>query len=335
MNIRDRHSLKTEAQRHLAETAFDPGKLILLHTGAAALLLLLITAINFVLDNQMESAVGLRGLDTRTVLATIQSVLESVSTIALPFWNMGYTFAVMGWIRGKAVTPRTLLDGFRHFGPVLRLQLLRSLLFGGLATLCFYPSMIIFMLTPLANPMVEALMPIAETATVADMEKLMADPAVTEALAQATLPMLLVFGIVFILAALPMFYRLRMSEFALVDAPKAGAFAAMRQSRRMMKGNCLALLRLDLGFWWFYVLEALLTVVCYGDVLLPMVGVELPFSSTVAFFLFYVLNLAGQVALYWWKKNPITATYAVAYDALCSAPQQPQPVAQEQIWSNE
>lgn len=335
MNIRDRQGLKSEAKRLLAEASFDPRKLVLLHTGASALLLLVITAINFALSNQMDSAVGLRGLDTRTILGTIQSALETVSTVALPFWNMGYIFVVMGWLRGKQVAPRTLLDGFRHFGPVLRLQLVKSLLFGGLATLCFYPSVIIFMLTPLANPMIEALMPIAETATVADMEMLMADPRVTEAIGQASLPMLAVFAVVFLLVALPMFYRLRMSEYALVDDPKAGAFAALRASRRMMRGNCLALLRLDLSFWWFYALELLLAVVCYGDALLPMVGVELPFSTTVAFFLFYILNLGGQVALYWWKKNEVTLPYAVAYETLHSAPPEPRPVAQSQIWSQE
>ena len=97
-----------------------------------------------------------------------------------------------------------------------------------------------------------------------------------------------------------------MGECALIENPRMGAFAALRKSRRLMRGNCISLLQLDLSFWWFYVLEVLLTVVCYADMLLPMVGIQLPFSSTVAFFLFYLLNLGGQVALYWWKKNSRT-----------------------------
>ena len=337
MNIRDRHGLSQEAQNRLEQAPFDPGKLILIHSGITAGVLLLLTVINFILDNQMDSAGGLSGLGTRAILGTIQTVLETVNTIAMPFWSMGYLFAVMGWIHREPVNFRTLCSGFRYFGPVLRLHLVKYLLFGGVAAICFYPAMIIFLLTPLANPLVEAIEPLMTTMT--DPQLLLSEPTVAAAVSKATAPMLAIFMAVFLVAAAPMFYKLRMGEFALIENPRMGAFAALRKSRRLMRGNCISLLQLDLSFWWFYVLEVLLTVVCYADMLLPMVGIQLPFSSTVAFFLFYLLNLGGQVALYWWKKNSVMTTYAVAYEVLDKAAPPPvmptMPVNQNQIWRNE
>ena len=334
MNIRDRHGLRQEAKNRLEQASFDPGKLVLIHSGITAGVLLLLTVINFILNNQMDSAGGLSGLGTRTMLATIQSVLETASTLAMPFWSMGYLFVVMGWMRREPVSCRTLLDGFRYFGPVLRLQLVKYLLFGGLAVICFYPAMIIFMLTPLANPLVEAIEPLMTTMT--DPQLLLAEPGVAEAVSGATAPMLIIFVVLFLLVAAPMFYKLRMGDFALIENPRMGAFAALRKSRYLMRGNCINLLRLDLSLWWFYVLEVLLTVVCYGDMILPMLGIQLPFSSTVAFFLFYLLNLGGQVTLYWWKRNCVMTTYAVAYEALDrAAPPPVMPVMQNQIWKNE
>jgi uncharacterized membrane protein len=337
MNIRDRQGLRQEAQNRLEQAPFDPRKLVLIHSGITAGVLLLITVINFILNNQMDSAGGLGGLGTRAILGTIQTVLETASTIAMPFWSMGYLFAVMGWMRREAVSFRTLFSGFRYLGPVLRLQLVKYLLFGGLAMICFYPAMIIFMITPLANPLVEAIEPLVTTMT--DPNLLLAEPAVAAAVSKATVPMLIIFVVLFLVVAAPMFYKLRMGEFALIENPRMGAFAALRKSRRLMRGNCISLLRLDLSFWWFYVLEVLLAVVCYGDVILPILGIQLPFSSTVAFFLFYLLNLGGQVALYWWKKNSVMTTYAVAYEALDKAAPPPvmptMPVAQNQIWKNE
>lgn len=334
MNIRDRHGLRQEAQKRLEQAPFDPRKLVLIHSGITAGVLLLLAVINFILNDQMDSAGGLNGLGTRAILGTIQTVLETASTLAMPFWSMGYLFAVMGWVRREPVSFRTLFSGFRHFGPVLRLQLVKYLLFSGVAMVCFYPAMIIFLLTPLANPLVEAIEPLMTTMT--DPQLLLSEPAVTAAVSNATVPMLIIFAVLFLLVAAPMFYKLRMGEFALIENPRMGAFAALRKSRQLMKGNCISLLRLDLTFWWFYMLEVLLMVVCYADVFLPMLGIQLPFSSTVAFFLFYVLNLVGQVALYWWKRNSVMATYAVVYEVLDQAAPPPvMPVNQNQIWRNE
>jgi hypothetical protein len=74
--------------------------------------------------------------------------------------------------------------------------------------------------------------------------------------------------------------------------------------------------RLDLSFWWYYLLHALLVAICYGDQLLPVLGIQLPWSKNVGFFLFYVVSLLCQLALYVAARNKVEATYVLAYDAL-------------------
>ena len=119
-------------------------------------------------------------------------------------------------------------------------------------------------------------------------------------------------GAVFAVVAIPLSYRLRLSAYYMLDG--SGARQSLLQSARSMKGNCLALLRLDLGFWWYYAAQALLTVIGYGDLLLPHLGIQM--NTTVAYFLFYVLSLAAQLGLFWWKQNSVSVTYAHAYLSL-------------------
>ena len=89
----------------------------------------------------------------------------------------------------------------------------------------------------------------------------------------------------------------------------------------MMKRNGFALFRLDLSLWWYFLLTALASAVGYGDVLLPMVGITLPWPETVSYFLFYGLFLVIQFAIYYFFGNRVGITYALAYDSLL--PQNP------------
>lgn len=321
MDISGRRALKAEARSALREGPCDHKKLILTHTGIAAAVVLVIALVNVYLDLRIADLGGLSGLGTRAALTTVQSVLQVANSLALPFWQMGYIFALLRLARRQQADTGTLLDGFRRFGPVLRFYLLKALLLAGIAMVCYYPSFFIFMLTPLATPFLEVLMPAVADASAVDMTQLVLDDATMAAATEAMVPLVFIFLGVFLLVAVPVLYRLRMAEFALADDPGAGAFRAMRASTKMMKRKCWKLFRLDLSFWWFYALEALLAVICYGDVLLPLLGVQLPISDTAAYILFYSLNLVGQVALYWWRKNEVMTTYAVAYDQLKNAPE--------------
>ena len=100
----------------------------------------------------------------------------------------------------------------------------------------------------------------------------------------------------------------------------AGHLSALRTSVQMMKRNGFRLFKLDLSFWWYYGLIALATCISYGDVILPMVGISLPFNDTVAFYLFYFLYLIMLFAVYFFLRNPVEVAYAKVYDSLLDKP---------------
>ena len=84
----------------------------------------------------------------------------------------------------------------------------------------------------------------------------------------------------------------------------------------MTHGRRLDIFKLDLSFWWFYVLDGLTLALCYGDLILGLMGISLPISADVSYFLFYVLYLAAQLGLYVFARNRVECTYAAGYDAL-------------------
>lgn len=332
MDIRDRRALKTEAQNALGQAFYDPKKLVLIYVGAMAALLMAATGLNYLLGLQIEDTGGLSGLSLRSILESIQSVLQMVTTVVLPFWEMGYFFAALRLARRETAEPETLLEGFRKFGPVLRFNLLKSLLFIAVAFLCFYPSMILFLVTPLSDPLSAIVETLLADGSVLSSGELVLDDAALYAMMEALIPMLVIFVVVYLVVMIPVYYRFRMGHFALAEDPKAGAFAALRKSSRKMKGNRMKLFKLDLSFWWFYVLEAALMAVGYGDTILSLLGVELPISADVAYFLFYALYLVGLVALYYIGLNRVQVTYAVAYDAMKEAPQKMPRRPMDQPW---
>lgn len=332
MNIRDRRALVSEAETSLANASYDPKKLILIHTGSVLLLSLLLSVLDYLLEHFIGTTGGLGGIGLRSMLSTAQSVLRLLQTVALPFWQMGYVYLTLRLSRQESVAPSDLLQGFRNFGSVLRLELLRSLLYAGIAVLCSYVSSILFFLTPWAADVADLMLPLMQDTSLLD------DPAALRsammpALEAAAVPLTIIFVIVALAFFLPVFYRFRMASFALLDAPEQGALAALRTSRRMTRRNCLAIFRIDLHFWWFYLLEAATMAVCYGDLILGWLGVSLPFNTTVAYFLFFVLYLVCQLGLYLWRKNLVSVTYAHAYNALKDSLNLPAPKPADQPWN--
>lgn len=311
MGFRDRQGLNDMARQRLKTAAFDPRKLMLVYVGVSSAVMLLVTGLNFMLNEQIAGTGGLSGVGLRSVLQTVMEVLQTATNLILPFWTMGYLACVLRIVRGQRFDLTDLLTGFRHFGPVLRLNFLYALQFLMLGFLCFYPSMLVYTMTPLAAPLMEILEPYAQAGT-----ELVLDDAAMAAATEAMMPMLVLYAVVFLVVAAPRFYNYRMAFFALLDDPKAGARMALHRSTWMMRGNRMALFKLDARFWWFYVLDGLTLVLCYGDVILSAMGISLPVSAEAAYFLFYVLYLAAQLGLYVWARNGVECTYALGYENL-------------------
>jgi len=91
----------------------------------------------------------------------------------------------------------------------------------------------------------------------------------------------------------------------------------LRESHALMKRNRLNLFRLDLSLWWYFLLTLLAAAACYGDLLLPLVGITFPWSDTVGYFLFYGIYLVLELIIFYLFLNKVSVTYALAYQSLC------------------
>lgn len=323
MDTLDHRAWKAAAGNSLANAACDPKKLVLTHTGIILLASLVLTVVDYLLEKGIGTTGGLSGMGLRSALETVQTVLRYGQSLALPFWQIGFTYAILQLSRGEAAATGSLCEGFRRFGPVLRLKFGVGCVYFAVGMVCSYISSMIFMLTPFAKPMLEQLMPIlSDTTRIEDTTAL--ENAMLAAMETAIVPLMIIFLLVFLILAAPVFYRLRMADRCLLDAPLEGAVHAMRKSLRLTKGNCIQLLKLDLSFWWFYLLDALVTAVAYGDLLLTAVGIETGLSTEVTYFGFFGLYLLCQLALYYWRRGEVEVTYAHAYNAL-QGPRQPEP----------
>ncbi len=313
MDISDRNSLIIEANRRLEHTECDHKRLVTIYAGVTALILALASAVTWWLQSQIGSTGGLQGIGMRSILETASTVLQMGSTTLLPFWTMGYVFCMLGVVRGNRMEPKDLLGGFQRFFPLLRLNLYRVFKYFILAMLCLYPSIMVYLMTPLANPVMEILEPLMQGAT--DTAQMMArmDEATAVALTEAMMPWMGVFALMFLLLAAPLYYRLRMADYILLDNPKLGAMQAVRLSTIMTLRKRMQLFLLDLRFWWFYLGLGLSVAVCYLPLVLSWFGIMLPLWADYACYGGYlVLQFAVIVA----AQNKVEATWAVAYETL-------------------
>lgn len=321
MNIRNIKQIHRSARQSLASNRGSTASVALIYAGVTCLLALAATAVSWYLNRQIAGTGGLSNMGLRSILSTINYILPFVQVIVAMSLSLGLCAVALDVVRHRAARAATLLEGFYRFFPLLRATLLQGAVFAGLSVVCMYLSSWIFMMLPASQAFYEVMTPYLESMTVLNSE-LVLDEATLMAAASTMTPMVIIFAVVYCLAALPVSYQYRMVSYCLLDSDRPGAFASLRASRTMMRRNRFSLFRLDLSFWWYYLLEALAVLVCYGDMLLPLVGVSLPWSGTASYFLFYIASLALQFAVYFLFLNRVQATYATAYEAIRPKPQQ-------------
>lgn len=337
MDIRNRRALKEHAAARLTAQSYPPRRLALIHTAAASLALLAVTGLNYLLSQQVGTTSGLSGMGLRSVLQTAQMALQYAINIALPFWQIGFIFAAIRMARSEPVQPRSLAEGFRRFGPVLRLMLLRGFVYGSLAFACMYLSTMLYMVTPFAQPLLELLMPIAESGqTMEQMQEAILQLPMQD-ISAVMAPVFWILAVVYVLVAAPVYYRFRLADLIIMDKPGTGALAALALSSRLTRKNRFQLFRLDLSFWWYYALQLLAALLCYLDVLLSFVVIELPLDTGTAYLLSYALGLGAQMLLFTFAGSRLHTTWAAAYDVLLQQPTevpQPKPAPKSLPWDD-
>jgi uncharacterized membrane protein len=302
----DIRSLKKSAQERLSNSSYSPARLALLNTGVAVALSLLITLVNFLLNRQISNTGGLAGIGTRTVLSSVQLILIIGGSIVMPFWDAGFLRAALCISRNESVGPTTLLEGFRRFGSVLRLTLLRGILCVLIGFFCLQAASAIFMMLPLSNNFMDEVFVLMESGAALD-------DAAVEVLMPHLFMVYVLWAVFACIILIPLLYRFRLADWAIMDqTPRA--LAAFSLSGICTRGNRFSLFQLDLSFWWYYGLQLLAAILAYGDTLLTALGVNV--NANAAFFAFYILSLAIQLLIAWRFAPRVQTTYALAYENL-------------------
>ena len=312
MDIRNTRQLKDFSAGRLAN-ARDGQKIILYFSLITIAATALANVASHVLSRQIAKTGGLGSMGIRSALTTAQTLLPLAQAGFLMCLTLGYLATMLRIARGQYASPNGMRLGFDRFWVLLRCTLLKGLIFGGVAMASLYVAMMIYMMTPLSNAAVDILMPLVKNAGASGIAL---DDATYARLMRATAPAMVIFGVLFLALAAPLFYRYRMADYLIIDRPATGALAALRDSRVMTKGSRWNLFRLDLSMWWYYAAMLVSIAVNYGDQLLPDLGITLPFSDTVAYFLFFGVYLAVTFVIFYFLRNRVEVTYALAYDSL-------------------
>lgn len=318
MDIRNTRQLKEFSAERLAN-ARDGQKIVLYYSLITVAVSAAATALSYVLSQQIARTGGLGSMGVRSALTTAQTLLPIVQAVFLMCLTLGYLATMLRIARGQYASPNGMRLGFDRFWVLLRCTLLKGLIFGGVAMASMYVAIAIYMMTPLSNSVVDILMPLVKNAGTSGI---LLDDATYAQLMDATMPAMGIFGVLFLVLVAPVFYRYRMADYLIIDRPATGALAALRDSRMMTKGNRWNLFRLDLSMWWYYAAVLVSTAIGYGDQLLPALGITLSFSDTVSYFLFLGAYLAATFAVYYFLRNRVEVTYALAYDSI--RPQDPE-----------
>lgn len=314
MDIRNTRELKTFAAQRVGGAPQEK-RILLIYGGLTMGLALLTLAVRYVLSLQIDQLGGLSNLGTRTILSTLDSMLPLLQSLVVMCIELGYLAAMLRIARGQYASPQTLRLGFDRFWVLVRSSVIQGLVYAGVIIASVYLASMIFVMSPWGESFMELMTPIMAQTSLLSPDLVLYDATVAQ-LIPTMVPMFLILIVLVCALVIPISFRFRMANYVIIDKPGKGALFALGESRKMMKGNCLKLLKLDLSYWWYFLV--LVAISCVGnlDLWLPLFGVDLPLSADAAYFMFYILYLLLQLAVYFFLRNRLEVTYALFYDSI-------------------
>lgn len=326
--------------RFLAHTAAQKSsnptarRMSAIYGGIALGISFVVFLLQYVIRIRISAATGLSGLGTRSIFSSLDTFLPVVQILLMLCLNFGYLAAMVRLSRDQFVSENTLKTGVDRFWPLVRMQLIRFVIFGLVLFGCAYFALNIFMISPLSNSFATIMEPVIGSVSVINGNTPVIDEDTLASAMYAMWPYWIVLAAVLLLVFVPTYYCYRLADYSLYDHPEAPAMAAIRQSRRITYKQRFFLFRLDLHYWWYHVLIALTAVVANLDLLLPLFGISLPLSPEVCYFLFMILSLGLQFAVIFYFRARIEIAYALAYQALCPPPASSDGVVLGSIFDN-
>ncbi len=324
MELWNNRELKARARQALEPQAAAVRRTVLLYSGVVLGLSLGSSGLNFLLDSQIGTTGGIGGVGLRSVLQTIQTVLTNATSFCTTFWAAGFLYAMLMTLRGRTPRAGDMLEGFRRFGRIL--------------LNVFFTALVVILIGIVAMNVTALILSFTgwEQDFLAEAEPLLAgingsmvvDEAALEASIEAALmpllmrmlPMLAVFALLFLAGCIYMGYSFRMATYLMMER-QIGGIRANFLSASLMRGYKWKMFKLDLSFWWYYLLSMALGGLAMLDVVLVLLGVELPFGEVVWYFGTMLLSY-GLVLWLDLKFAPlVNCTYLAAFEAIAHPPQ--------------
>lgn len=290
-------SLCQTARQSLSQTAHAQ-RTVLIYTGAIVGLTILAELLNLLLGNVIDTMDSLSAVGNRTLLSTTQVILALLPSVLLPFWRMGYLHYTMQTIDGKSV-PGNLQDGFRNWTKVISCGLLKLLPMVAVGY-GLYALLGSFYLMAVSNA--------------AALEAVVESGAIPTNL---MLPLSILMTVTVGGSAIFFGYRFRLVDYCVMRQPKEHAAILFRRGTSLMRGRVGSYIKLDLHFWWYWLLEILAQGLLYLDLILSFFHISLPTPAAGIFC--YALWGGMELLLSVFCTNRVSCTYAAAFAAVSAA----------------
>lgn len=289
-------------------------RLAVIHAGVTVAAGLLVTLLQYVLAEGIGNTGGLSGLGTRSILETFQTVLQWANMVLLPFWNLGFLYVSLQWARGKTADSRDLLKGFQRIGPCLGLMVNRSLLTLGVMIVAINIGSTVYMMLPASGWLLELAQEQGNMDAFYDYLYSMDVNQILE-MFRSMIPMLVISAALLLVLLVPLLYRFRLAEYAILSHPGVRGFPAMVISAGLLRRRCWQLFKLDLQLWWYYGLKLLCVLLLYADLLLGAVGFAVP-SGDLTFLVTYLMYLASLFLVETFCRPQVDTAYGLFYEKL-------------------
>ena len=145
---------------------------------------------------------------------------------------------------------------------------------------------------------------------------LLENPAVLEQMSHAMIPLYGVTILLFLGLCAPIYYRLILTKYMILDHPGMGAMAAMQLSRQFMRKKCMQFFKLDLSLWPYYALSGLAMLTASAPAVMTLLGIQISLSPTVFSLICFLGYLAITFAATLLLQPHVEVTHALAYEAL-------------------
>lgn len=306
--------LKREAAEKLGDLRCKPGRIVMLSAAVSLGASLLVSLLQLFISTQTSQGSGLDGLETLALWNTVSSLLDMAVSLLSPVWSMGLVFVALQFARGEESHPKYLTAGFHRFGRIFGLILLALLLayfLTGITVSAGIVAMVLFVnLDGLAATLQPFEQQLTENSALLEDAEFLSTLPWTDILSSMVVPLVLMVALTLGLSLL-LSYFLRLGSYYIMDTPGVNPALAMIRSCRTAGKHFKTFLMLDLSFWWYYLLTALLTAFSMIPSL-PGMG----WLGSWGSLLWYTAYALGLCALFWWKGAQVETAYALAYDKL-------------------